>query len=157
MKICRKCGFINQDNAKFCSQCAEPLPEAEEAKEPIEHDHSYETDFGDPMREDEHYRSPSEQFVEKNRVDKEWKGDSIKSKGTGTSGGLSPVMQYYGGRISNAVLGGFFVLASVASIVLFVLDFLGLIHFWNRGTMLSAGTLFVSAILGTAGAFTSAL
>ena len=141
MKICKKCGFINQDDAIFCSQCGQALPEAEETRDPVEHDHSYDTDFGDPMKEEEHYRSPAEQMVDKSRQENAGYLESNNGNNArDVFGNVSPVLRHWGARLTELIAGIVYLLAGTASLTF------SIVRFAQTGTIYFAGFGFAVTV-----------
>lgn len=141
MKICKKCGFINQDDAKFCSQCGQALPEAEETRDPVEHDHSYDTDFGDPMKEEEHYRSPAEQMVDKSRQENAGYLESNNGNNArDVFGNVAPVLRHWGARLTELIAGIVYLLAGTASLTF------SIVRFAQTGTIYFAGFGFAVTV-----------
>lgn len=144
MKICKKCGFINQDDAKFCSQCGQALPEVEETRDPIEHDHSYDTDFGDPMKEEEHYRSPAEQMVDKSRQE----NASYLESNNGRSardvfGNVAPILRHWGLRLTDLIAGIVFLLGGIACVAIVI------VRFAQTGTLQLGGYGYIFPVVIT--------
>ncbi len=152
MKICKKCGYINQDDAKFCSQCGQALPEVEETRDPIEHDHSYDADFGDPMKEEEHYRSPAEQMVDKSRQENATYLESNNGNSArDVFGNASPVLRHWGARLTALIAGIVFLLAGIACVAIVIVRFAqtGTLHFGGYGYIFPVVIIVIGIIFLT--------